>query len=409
MWMKALDHMLRRSLTEGALIVYPPDGPPCRYGDPEAPPVTVRLHDPALPRRIMLNPDLGIGEGYMDGTLTIDGDDLHGFLSVGVRNSQTAWQYPLHRLLWKLRRLSRIVRQYNPTPRARKRVAHHYDLSGGLYELFLDDDRQYSCGYFRDPADTLEAAQAQKKAHIAGKLRLAPGMRVLDIGCGWGGLGLTLARDYGVRVLGVTLSEEQHRTATARARKAGLADRAEFRLMDYREVEGIFDRVVSVGMFEHVGAPHYRAYFRTVRDRLAADGVALVHTIGRTTPPGANSPWIEKYIFPGGYIPALSEMMAAVEKEGLVSQDIEVWRLHYAYTLRHWHDRFVANIDRASALYDERFCRMWRYYLVACEETFKMSRQVVFQVQLGRKLDAVPVTRDYLYAGAADGREMAAE
>jgi cyclopropane-fatty-acyl-phospholipid synthase len=232
---------------------------------------------------------------------------------------------------------------------------------------------------------------------------------VLDIGCGWGGLGLTLARDYGARVVGVTLSEEQHRAANERARAAGLADRAQFQLMDYREVEGQFDRVVSVGMFEHVGSPHYREYFRTVRDKLTPDGIALIHTIGRTTPPGANSPWIEKYIFPGGYIPALSEMMKAVEKEYLVSQDIEVWRLHYASTLHHWHDRFMANLDRVREIYDDRFCRMWRYYLVASEQTFRQSRQVVFQLQLGRKIDAVPITRDYLHSPEHPRQDMAAE
>ncbi|MCS5601480.1 MAG: cyclopropane-fatty-acyl-phospholipid synthase family protein, partial [Paracoccus sp.] len=212
------------------------------------------------------------------------------------------------------------------------------------------------------------------------------------------------------RVLGVTLSEEQHRVANERARAAGLSDRARFQLMDYREVEGRFDRVVSVGMFEHVGSPHYRAYFRTVHDKLLPDGIALIHTIGRTLPPGANSPWIEKYIFPGGYIPALSEMMAAAEKADLMSQDIEVWRMHYALTLRHWHDRFMSNIDRVRDLYDDRFCRMWRYYLAACEQTFRHNRQVVFQVQLARKVDAVPITRDYLYAAPRmQQRDMAAE
>ncbi|MDE3239503.1 MAG: class I SAM-dependent methyltransferase, partial [Paracoccaceae bacterium] len=293
--------------------------------------------------------------------------------------------------------------------RARRNVAHHYDLSGELYDLFLDEDRQYSCAYFADPSMTLEEAQRAKKAHIANKLLLEPGMTVLDIGCGWGGLGLTLARDYGARVVGVTLSEEQHKVATRRAKEAGLSDRVEFRLCDYRTVTETFDRVVSVGMFEHVGVPHYREYFSAVHDRLAPDGVALIHTIGRVTPPGSTSPWILKYIFPGGYVPALSEMMSAVEKNALWSTDIEVWRMHYAYTLRHWHDRFVAKQDKAKALYDERFCRMWRYYLIASEMSFRHYGQCVFQVQLARRQEAVPLTRTYLYPPEIQMASRAAE
>ncbi len=389
--------------------MHPLSGPPKSYGS-GAPSVTVRIHDGSLFRRILLNPDLGIGEGYMDGTFTIDDDDLHGFLELAVKNSQHAWEHPLHRLLWKYRYLARVTRQYNPAKRARSRVAHHYDLSGELYDLFLDADKQYSCAYFRAPGDTLEQAQAQKKAHIAAKLRLEPGLRVLDIGCGWGGLGLTLARDYGADVVGVTLSAEQHQAANERAWKAGLADRAKFHLMDYRDVEGTFDRVVSVGMFEHVGSPHYRKYFRTVRDKLTPNGIALIHTIGRTSPPGANSPWVEKYIFPGGYIPALSEITSATQKEDLILQDVEVWRMHYAHTLRHWHDRYMAKADRVREIYDDRFCRMWRYYIAASEQTFQFNRQVVFQIQLGRKMEAVPITRDYLYESKALRRDdMAAE
>ncbi len=304
----------------------------------------------------------------------------------------------------------RIARQWNPAPRARANVAHHYDLSARLYDLFLDADRQYSCAYFARPDMSLEEAQLAKKRHIAAKLLLRPGMRVLDIGCGWGGMALTLARDYGVQVTGVTLSEEQLKLARERAAKAGLSDRAEFHLMDYRDVEGPFDRIVSVGMFEHVGVPHYRAYFAKVQALLAEDGVALIHTIGRSQPPGSTSPWIDRYIFPGGYVPSLSEAMSAVEKAGLVTADIEVWRLHYAETLRHWHDRFVARQDEARALYDARFCRMWRYYLIASELTFRLNAQVVFQLQLARRQEAVPLTRDYLYpADRRTGLPHAAE
>ncbi len=319
------------------------------------------------------------------------------------------WTLPWLRSLETVRRALRRVQQFNPAPRARRNVAHHYDLSSKLYDQFLDRDRQYSCGYFVRPDDSLDQAQAQKKALIAQKLLLSPGMRVLDIGCGWGGLALSLARDHGVSVLGVTLSEEQHRIATRRAREAGLEDQVEFRLTDYRHVGETFDRVVSVGMFEHVGVPHYREYFRNVHDRLAPDGVALIHTIGWTGPPHTSSRWVDKYIFPGGYVPSLSEMVAAVEHEDLFTTDIEVWRLHYAETLRHWHDRFMAHIDRVREIYDERFCRMWRYYLVASEMTFRYNKQVVFQVQLAHRRDAVPLTRDYLWDNPAPAEDMAAE
>ncbi|MGR3662889.1 MAG: class I SAM-dependent methyltransferase [Paracoccaceae bacterium] len=294
--------------------------------------------------------------------------------------------------------MARRVQQYNPVGKAQSNVAHHYDLSGELYDLFLDTDRQYSCGYFKGPDVSLEQAQIDKKAHIAHKLLIEPGMRVLDIGCGWGGMGLTLAQDFGAEVVGVTLSTEQYAVAVARAKEAGLSERVNFRLMDYRHVEGTFDRIVSVGMFEHVGAPHFREYFHHIGGLLAPDGIALIHTIGRAVQKANTSPWVEKYIFPGGYVPPLSEMMAAIEDEKLITTDVEIWRLHYAYTLRHWHDRFVANRDKAVALYDERFYRMWRYYLVAAEMSFRLGIQDVFQVQLVHRQEAVPLTRDYLYS-----------
>jgi cyclopropane-fatty-acyl-phospholipid synthase len=395
MWDKALAIFLSRFVRHGTLSLTLPSGQTIVAGQGE-PRVAVTLTDPTLPRRLCLSPELAVGEGYMDGTLIIEGDDVRGLLRLGIlsaREGMPLWQRPT----LTIRRLSRTLRQWNPAARARRNVAHHYDLSARLYELFLDADRQYSCAYFARPEMTLEEAQAAKKRHIAGKLLLEPGMRVLDIGCGWGGMALTLARDHGARVVGVTLSEEQIKVARERAARTGLADRVEFRLMDYRLVEGRFDRIVSVGMFEHVGVPHYRTYFGKVRELLTEDGVALIHTIGRTTPPGATSPWIDKYIFPGGYVPSLSEAMVAVEREDLVVDDVEVWRLHYAETLRHWHDRFVSRQQEARALYDERFCRMWRYYLIASELTFRLNRQVVFQLQLSRRQEAVPLTRDYLY------------
>jgi len=402
MWESLFVSMLGRLVSRGQLVVHLPSGRQETFGDINSAPVTVRITDKTFPRRFLFSPELAAGEAYTDGTLTIDNDDLFGFIALGIRNIALGQGVGLERLIAPL---FRRVQQFNPMGRARKNVAHHYDLSGELYDLFLDEDRQYSCAYFRDPGDTLETAQAAKKAHIAAKLCLKPGMKVLDIGCGWGGMALTLARDFGVDVVGVTLSQEQHKVARERVRDAGLENRIDIRLTDYREVTEKFDRIVSVGMFEHVGVPHYREYFRHLHDMLAGDGVALVHTIGRSGPPGRTSPWITKYIFPGGYVPSLSEVMQAVERETLFATDVEVWRLHYAETLKIWHERFVANIDRAREIYDERFCRMWRFYLVASELTFRLHQQVVFQVQLTRKQDAVPLTRDYLYTDASPKRK----
>ncbi len=401
MWNALLDRLLRHLVKRGTLTLRFPDGSRQTYGDGGEPAVDVAVHRRATVRALILNPELALGEAYMNGGLTIGNDDLRGLLTLLLRNRSERgllwWQRPLQWLRKALRRLG----QFNPVGRARRNVAHHYDLSGELYELFLDRDRQYSCAYFRRPDDTLEQAQENKKHHIARKLLIRPGMRVLDIGCGWGGMALTLARDYGAHVVGVTLSEEQHAVATRRAEEAGLADRVEFRLMDYREVSESFDRIVSVGMFEHVGVPHYREYFRQVRDRLKPDGIALIHTIGRTDGPGTTNPFILKYIFPGGYVPAMSEAMAAIERERLTATDVEIWRLHYAETLRNWLARFEANIERARAIYDERFCRMWRFYLLGSELAFRLDGQVVFQFQLARDQEAVPLTRDYLYRDAA--------
>ncbi len=396
MWESALEVFVRRFVRQGAIVVHLPSGRSVAAGD-GTPPVEVTIADADTVRRLVLRPEMAVGEAYMNGALIIAGDDLRGLLALLIGNMNRGlplWQRPIR----AGRTALRFLRQINPMGRARRNVAHHYDLSGQLYELFLDRDRQYSCAYFRDPAMTLDEAQEAKKQHIAGKLLLKPGLRVLDIGCGWGGMALTLARDHGAQVVGVTLSSEQLAVARARAAKAGLADRVQFQLLDYRRVEGPFDRIVSVGMFEHVGAPHYRTYFGKVRDLLTDDGVALIHTIGRAAPPSATNPWVDKYIFPGGYVPSLSEVMRAVEKEHLVTDDVEVWRLHYAETLRHWLARFEARIDAARALYDDRFCRMWRYYLLASELTFRLNAQVVFQLQLSRRQEAVPLTRDYLYA-----------
>ena len=401
MWDKLFDRLCRSLIKEGSLVLRLPDGTQARYGDGSGVPVTMTITDPKLPARIVRSPDMALGEGYINEAYTIGDDDLPGFLALLLRNSASGradwWRFPLARA----QRLLRQVQELNPAGRSKSNVAHHYDLSGKLYDLFLDSDRQYSCGYFKSPDDTLEQAQAQKKAHIAAKLCLKPVMRVLDIGCGWGGLAITLARDHGARVLGVTLSEEQHRVALDRVAAAGLQDRIEIRLTDYRAVTGQFDRVVSVGMFEHVGRPNYATYFTKVRDLLHPDGVALIHTIGRAGSPSITSPWIARYIFPGGYCPSLSEVMPHVQSTGLFTTDIEVWRLHYAQTLLHWRQRFEAHLPEATALYDARFCRMWRYYLISSEMTFRHFQQVVFQIQIARRQDAVPLTRDYLYGAPA--------
>ena len=398
MWMRLIDFMLAGFIREGTLNVTYPDGTRRRYGT-GAPEAGVRITSPDFLRRLALSPELTVGEGYVDGMLEIEGDDLHGLLGLLLANSTgpvPGW----YGATLALRRLRMLAGPANHGRRSRANVAHHYDLSGELYSLFLDADRQYSCAYFREADMTLEAAQAAKKAHIAAKLRLEPGMRVLDIGCGWGGMALTLARDHGARVTGITLSEEQLAVARTRAAEAGLADRVEFRLEDYRRTEGRFDRIVSVGMFEHVGTARFQTYFGAVQRLLEPHGVALIHTIGRNGMPSATSPWIAKYIFPGGYVPSLSEVTPAIERAGLISTDIEVWRLHYAHTLRHWQERFAANIDRVRMIYDERFCRMWRFYLVSSEMAFRSGMQCVFQFQLARRQDSVPLTRGYLAATA---------
>ena len=409
-WDFLVDRLARHILRSGTLLITYADGTERRYGDGTAPQVRMQIHDPALTRQIVRNPDLGVGEGYMDGAFTLQDDDLSGFLELLLRNvarSGMPWfERPMR--LWK--HLNRRIAQFNPIGKAEANVAHHYDLAGQLYELFLDRDRQYSCAYFPRPGMSLDAAQEAKKHHIARKLLLEPGMSVLDIGCGWGGMALTLARDYGARVVGVTLSKEQHAYALARVRAAGLEDRIEIRLCDYRTVRESFDRVVSVGMFEHVGLPHYREYFGRVRQVLKPGGVALIHFIGRVNRPGTTSDWVTKYIFPGGYCPAMSEASAAIEHERLVVADLEIWRIHYADTLRHWLGRFEAHLDAARALYDERFTRMWRFYLISSEMAFRYAGQVVFQYQLCHEVQDVPLARDYLYATPVEEKpRMAAE
>ena len=389
-----LQRALAPILTRGSLDIRLPGGRNLRLGR-GAPSVGIAIRDWKTVRRLALHPDLALGEAYMDGALTLTRGGIHDLLDLCLANIGTGHGNALWRLQARTRRLIRPLLSYNPLARARRNVAHHYDLSDALYALFLDSERQYSCAYFASPEDDLETAQANKMRRLRAKLRLEPGQRVLDIGSGWGGLGLSLARE-GADVTGVTLSVEQQKYAEARARREGLDSRARFLLKDYRQLDGQFDRIVSVGMFEHLGASHFGEYFRKLAALLTPDGVALVHTIGNACGPGAPHPWIRKYIFPGGYIPALSEIAPAIEKSGLIVTDIEVLQLHYAETLKAWRERFLARRDEAERLYDARFCRMWEFYLAACEASFRHSGLVVWQIQLARRVGVVPMTRSYL-------------
>lgn len=389
---KLLDRLVRT----GQLTVIDACGRTYRFGEPFSDSrVVVRFHDDVLPTKLAFAPSLALGEAYMDGRLTLETGTIRDLLRLVTSNLAALDAHPVEALRRMLLRLQRWRRR-NPKKRARANVAHHYDLSGALYDLFLDADRQYSCAYFATGAETLEGAQVAKKRHLAAKLLVRPGDRILDIGSGWGGLALELAQETGAHVRGVTLSREQLQVARDRAEDAGLGERVKFDLLDYRDVAGRFDRIVSVGMFEHVGPAHYDEFFSTVARALDPSGVAVIHSIGRRSPPGGADPWISKYIFPGGYVPALSEVMAAVERSGLWATDIEILRLHYADTLRHWYERFQKSRRRARALYDERFCRMWEYYLAACETMFRNGDLMVFQIQLAHQHDAVPLTRDYM-------------
>jgi cyclopropane-fatty-acyl-phospholipid synthase len=391
-----LASVLARIIRIGRLSVIDAAGRRHTFEGAPGPCACIRLRDPALHWRLLLRPRIFVPEAYMSGALTIEEGSLYDFIDVLVSNDAAVPVPPLLRFSYAMGRLVRRVHQYNPIPRARRNVAHHYDLSDQLYELFLDRDRQYSCAYFRSPEDDLDTAQENKKRHIAAKLLLSPGQKVLDIGSGWGGMALYLAAECGVDVTGLTLSEEQHKVAQRRAAAAGLADRVRFHLRDYREETAQYDRIVSVGMFEHVGVNQYPTFFRKVSELLAPDGVALLHSIGRMDGPGTTNPWLRKYIFPGGYSPALSEVVPEAERARLWITDVEILRLHYAETLRVWRARFEQNRERIRALYDERFCRMWELYLIGAEMAFRRDGHLVFQMQLAKQVDSVPLTRDYI-------------
>lgn len=391
-----LESFLRRLIQTGAIDVVLASGKRFRAGDVTANPPRIRFVTAAAQARFLRDPELAFGELYMDEQLLVEQGTIYDVLLVGMHNLVAGGDIVWLKLLNSARVAFRKLRQRNDPDSARLHVAHHYDLDGKLYDLFLDADRQYSCAYFEYEGQSLDEAQLAKKRHIAAKLLVEPGQKVLDIGCGWGGMALYLADFCRASVVGVTLSEQQLGTARQRANERGLARAAEFRLEDYRHVGERFDRIVSIGMLEHVGVGYFDAYFQKISELLTDDGVALVHSIGDTAGPHATNPWVDKYIFPGGYIPAISEIMPSIEKAGLLIADVEVLRLHYAETVRAWRQRFEARRREAAALYDERFCRMWEFYLASSEAGFRLGQMVVYQLQLAKRVNTLPLTRSYI-------------
>lgn len=408
MGMSLLTAFLAKFIREGELVVTTPSGVH-RFGAPRGDhaPVHITLADHATGRRIALNPALAAGEAFMDGRLSVENDDILSLLDLIGHNVRWDRNNPTRVALWRAQRWLSWIGQLNGAIRSRRNVAHHYDLNDRLYDLFLDADRQYSCAYFTDTGNTLAQAQQDKLAHIAAKLMLRPEHHVLDIGCGWGGLALYIHRVSGARVTGITLSEEQLNVARERAKAAGVGEAVQFELIDYRAVTGQFDRIVSVGMFEHVGKPHYRRFFDTVHERLTPEGIALIHTIARADGPGVTDPWTAKYIFPGGYAPALSEILPAVEQSWLWTTDIEILRLHYGHTLRAWYARCLAARHEIEALYDARFYRMWMFYLAGATSAFFHDGHMNAQIQLTKRRDTVPLTRDYMATAEAAYRSAA--
>jgi len=393
-----MDRLLRFFLAQyihrGSITFTTAKGTRFTCGDGSGKPVAVRFQTTAAERHLLLDPEMALGDIFMDGTMVVEQGSIADVLAIVLDQPDMLPRWA--RLQWWLRYLVRHIQQFNPRGRSRDNVAHHYDLDGRLYSLFLDADKQYSCAYFETPDATLDDAQLAKKRHLAAKLLIEQGQRVLDIGSGWGGLGLYLAETAGADVTGVTLSTEQLTVSNARAAEKGLTQSARFLLEDYRDIPGPFDRIVSVGMFEHVGVDHYDTYFKRCAELLSDDGVMVVHSIGRSEGPGITNPWIAKYIFPGGYIPALSEVLPAIERAGLLVCDIEILRLHYAETLKAWRERFLARREEAVRLYDEHFARMWEFYLAASEMSFRKQNVMNFQIQLTRRQGVVPMTRDYI-------------
>ena len=395
---RSMDRLLRfflgQFIRRGSVTFTTASGTAFTCGDGTGQPVGVRFLTAEAERHLLLDPEMALGELYMDGDMVMEKGSIADLLDIALGQPDMVPRWA--KVRWWIRYLVRHWQQFNPPARSKRNVASHYDLDGRLYRLFLDADMQYSCAYFETPDSSLDDAQLAKKRHLAAKLLIKPDQRVLDIGSGWGGLGLYLAEMAGAKVTGVTLSEEQLGVAKARAEELNLTDRADFRLQDYRATPGPFDRIVSVGMFEHVGVDYYDTYFKHCSELLADDGVMVLHSIGRPEGPGITNPWIAKNIFPGGYIPALSEVLPAIERSGLLVSDIEILRLHYAETLKAWRERFLARREEAAKLYDERFVRMWEFYLAASEMSFRKQNSMVFQIQITKKQDAVPLTRDYI-------------
>jgi len=407
-WVISMDRLLRRLLVKfvrrGTMLFTTADGETFTCGDGTGEPVHARFLTAEAERRVLLNPELALGEIYMEGQFVIEKGTIADALAILMDQSDSlpSWAKPR----WRMRYLLRRLRQFNGRGRSRNNVAHHYDLDGRLYSLFLDADKQYSCAYFETPDTNLDDAQLAKKRHLAAKLLIRRGHRVLDIGSGWGGLGLYLAEMTGANVTGITLSNEQLQASNARAAEKNLTNSAKFLLQDYRDIEGPFDRIVSVGMFEHVGVDFYDSFFKRCAELLTDDGIMMLHSIGRSTGPDVTSPWITKYIFPGGYAPAMSEVFPSIERAGLLVCDTEILRLHYAETLKAWRERFTARREEAVQLYDERFARMWEFYLAASEMAFRKQNMMNFQLQLTKRQGVVPITRDYVVREEARLRHL---
>jgi cyclopropane-fatty-acyl-phospholipid synthase len=404
---RLLTMFLGRFVRRGSFAVTTARGKTYTFGDGSGSPIAIRFTTPQAQRAVLFDPELKLGETYMDGTLVVEQGSIADVLQILLgqeRIESPAWALPFRLTRYLLKRLQ----QFNLRSRSRNNVAHHYDLDARLYRLFLDGDQQYSCAYFETDDESLDDAQLAKKRHLAAKLRIKPGAPVLDIGCGWGGLALYLAEMANAKVTGITLSQEQFKRAQERAMERGKTNEATFRLIDYRDVEGKFDRIVSVGMFEHVGVGFYDTFFEQCAKLLADDGIAVLHTIGRSGPPSITNPWIAKYIFPGGYIPALSEVLPAIQRSGLIVSDVEVLQLHYAETLKAWRERFLAHRDEVLRIYDQRFLRMWEFYLACSEMAFRAGDMVVFQIQMAKHKGVTPATRDYIVQEEARLRALEA-
>ena len=393
-----LARFLTKLFKEGGIVLIDANSKKYVIGKPKGNnPITLKLLDKSLHYKLLFYPDLYFGEAYSEGSLIIENGTLTEFLNMALQNIGRKETNLFSELLNTIRGSYRYLTNFNFIKKSRMNIARHYDISDDLYDLFLDSKRQYSCAYFKNENDSLEKAQNNKINHIIKKLNLKPNQKVLDIGSGWGSLAIEIAKKTQCQVLGITLSESQFEYSKKKAKQMNMGNQVEFRLCDYREVKEKFDRIVSVGMFEHVGRKFYKTFFNKIQTILNDDGIALLHTIGSVNPPRQPQPWITRYIFPGGYTPSLSQVTVPVEKSGLILTDLEILRMHYSHTLRHWKERFIKNKDKAIKMFDEKFFRMWEFYLTSCETAFRWGDQVVFQLQLTKELHTAPSTRDYIY------------